>query len=265
MLVLSNNRCVYREWSIPCNPSGNQSPLWHHKPLWFTWAWRNDGWVHGFGKVGLLLRVFQSTCVISYHAAHLCWVKTEMCCKIRFCKDMHSPWVISKHAELIGKILIKDFEGGLITIHYTVNCPQAIVKKCRSFRAHYFMIHFAMLWKTDSKSNYIYYRSDHKIFIGFSNIPPFVIWIHMDCTFLSIGKKAWNKIYDIFLPYPQYSLKITRSNCFPLFPQVHEKQYVFWNQSQSCDDWKQQRIMKSVSNGHILKKNLKKYHSDEIY
>ena len=25
------------------------------------------------------------------------------------------------------------------------------------------------------------------------------------------------------------------------------------------------RIMKSVSNGHILKKNLKKYHSDEIY
>lgn len=77
MLVLSNNRCVYREWSIPCNPSETKA-LWHHNPLWFTlgleewlspWVWQNGVVVEG---VPIYL-------CHPYHAAHLCWVKTEMC------------------------------------------------------------------------------------------------------------------------------------------------------------------------------------------
>ena len=136
---------------------------------------------------------------------------------------MHLPWVISKHAELIGKILIKDFEGGLITIHYTVNCPQAIVKKCRSFRAHYFMIHFAMLWKTDSKSNYIYYRSDHKIFIGFSNIPPSLYEFIWTAHFCQLARKHEIKFMIFSYLILSTALKITRSNCFPYFPKFRRK------------------------------------------
>ena len=136
---------------------------------------------------------------------------------------MHLPWVISKHAELIGKILIKDFEGELITIHYTVNCPQAIVKKCRSFRAHYFMIHFAMLWKTDSKSNYIYYRSDHKIFIGFSNIPPSLYEFIWTAHFCQLARKHEIKFMIFSYLILSTALKITRSNCFPYFPKFRRK------------------------------------------
>lgn len=146
-----------------------------------------------------------------------------MCCKIQFCKDMHLPWVISKHAELIGKILIKDFEGGLITIHYTVNCPQAIVKKCRSFRAHYFMIHFAMLWKTDSKSNYIYYRSDHKIFIGFSNTPPSLYEFIWTAHFCQLARKHEIKFMIFSYLILSTALKIKRSNCFPYFLKFRRK------------------------------------------
>lgn len=178
---------------------------------------------------------------------------------------MHSPWVISKHAELIGKILIKDFEGGLITIHYTVNCPQAIVKKCRSFRAHYFMIHFAMLWKTDSKSNYIYYRSDHKIFIGFSNIPPLLYEFIWTAHFCQLARKHEIKFMIFSYLILSTALKITRSNCFPYFPKFMRNNTYFEINPKVVMIGSNKRIMKSVSNGHILKKNLKKYHSDEIY
>ena len=78
MLVLSNNRCVYREWSIPCNPSETKA-LWHHKPLWFTLGleeWWLSPWVWQSGVVVEGVPIYLCH---PYHAAHLCWVKTEMC------------------------------------------------------------------------------------------------------------------------------------------------------------------------------------------
>lgn len=126
-LVLSNSRCVRGEWGIPCNPSETKL-FWHHKPLWFPWAGRVTVEPIGLARWGCCWRCSYTvvsslpgcTLVLSYQG--------DVHSETRFCKDTHWPWVISKHAELIGRILIKDFEGGLITIHYTVNCPQAIVK-----------------------------------------------------------------------------------------------------------------------------------------
>lgn len=61
------------------------------------------------------------------------------------------------------------------------------------------------------------------------------------------------------------ALKITRSNCFPYFPKFMRNNRYFEINPEVVMIGSNKRIMKSVSNGHILKKNLKKYHSDEIY
>lgn len=84
-----------------------------------------------------------------------------------------------------------------------------------------------MLWKTDSKSNYIYYRSDHKIFIGFSSIPPLLYEFIWTAHFCQLARKHEIKFMIFSYLILSAALKITRSNCFPYFLEFMRKNNYF--------------------------------------